>query len=144
MSSGPPALTTLLFRWRSGDQQARDQIIKATYEELGRIAAHYMRQERRDHTLEAGALVNELYLRLCSSEPVDWQSRAHFFAVAAQQLRRILVNHARDRRAQKRGGNPIRLSLTHANGFAEPRQEDLLDVDEALARLEQHTVGAGL
>ena len=143
MACGPEALTSLLIRWRAGDEQARDRIIEATYEELRRMAGRHMRQERRDHTLEPGALVNELYLRLCASEPVEWQSRAHFFAVAAQQLRRILVNHARDRRAQKRGGSGVKLSLGHANGLAAERQEDLLEVDEALQRLEALDARAG-
>lgn len=107
------------------------------YDELRRLAAHYMRQERPDHTLQATALVHELYLRLFQSEPVEWQNRAHFFAVAAQALRRILVNHARDRQAQKRGGKQVRLSLTDVNGLAEPAEHDLLEIEEALARLEQ-------
>jgi RNA polymerase sigma-70 factor, ECF subfamily len=143
MASGPEALTSLLVRWRAGDEQARDRIVEATYEELRRMAGRHMRQERQDHTLDPGALVNELYLRLCASEPVNWQNRAHFFAVAAQQLRRILINHARDRRAQKRGGSCIRLSLGHANGLAAERQEDLLEVDEALQRLEALDARAG-
>lgn len=143
MACGPEALTSLLVRWRAGDEQARDRIVEATYEELRRMAGRQMRQERRDHTLDPSALVNELYLRLCASESVDWQNRAHFFAVAAQQLRRILVNHARDRHAQKRGGSCIKLSLSHANAIAGERQEDLLEVDEALQRLEVLDARAG-
>jgi RNA polymerase sigma factor (TIGR02999 family) len=80
-------------------------------------------------------LVHELYFRLFAAEPVQWQNRAHFFAVAAQQLRRILVNYARDRQAQKRGGKRVKLALTDVNGMAEPREQDLLDLDRALDRL---------
>jgi RNA polymerase sigma factor (TIGR02999 family) len=107
------------------------------YGELHGMAAHYMRQERSGHTLQATALVNELYIRLFASTGIDWQNRAHFFAVAAQQLRRILVNHARDRQAEKRGGKRVRLSLTEVNGLAQPVEEDLLDLDEALTRLQE-------
>jgi RNA polymerase sigma factor (TIGR02999 family) len=96
-----------------------------------------MRDERPGHTLEATALVHEMYLKLFEAEPVQWQNRAHFFAVAAQQLRRILVNHARDRQAGKRGGKRLKLSLSYANGFAQPCEQDLLYLDEALTRLEQ-------
>src|SRR4029078_910256 len=137
MASGPEALTSLLVRWRAGDEQARDRIVEATYDELRRMAGRHMRQERRDHTLEPGALVNELYLRLCASGPVEWQNRAHFFAVAAQQLRRILVNHARDRHAGKRGRKRVKLSLSYVHGIAEPCEQDLLDLEDALERLEQ-------
>jgi RNA polymerase sigma factor (TIGR02999 family) len=108
----------------------------ATYEHLRRLAAHYLRSERSDHSLQATSLVHELYLKLFSEQKIEWQSRAHFFAVAAQQLRRILIDHARSLAAEKRGGNRIRLSLTEANGLAAERQEDLLEVDEALQRLQ--------
>ena len=107
------------------------------YDQLHRIAAELIRQERQDHTLQATALVNELYVRLFASEPVAWQDRAHFFAVAARQLRRILVNHARDRRAVKRGAGAIKLSLTDVDLTSKPLQEDVLSVDQALSRLEQ-------
>jgi RNA polymerase sigma-70 factor (ECF subfamily) len=130
-------LTTLLENWRAGDQQAAERLMATVYDELRRLAAYYMRQERPDHTLQATALVHELYLKLFQSEPIEWQNRAHFFAVAAQALRRILVNHARDRQAQKRGGKQVRLSLTDVNGLATPAEHDLLEIEEALVKLEQ-------
>jgi RNA polymerase sigma factor (TIGR02999 family) len=136
MSSEGAPLTELLLGWREGDRQAADRLMTVLYDELRRLAGHYMRQERSDHTLQATALVHELYLRLFASEKIEWQNRAHFFAVAAQQLRRILVNHARDRQAQKRGGKRVRLSLTEVNGLAEPSDEDLLDLEDALTKLE--------
>lgn len=137
MARDEAPLTQLLQDWRQGNRQAGDQLMTILYDELRHLAGHYMRQERGEHTLQATALVNELYLRLSAAEGLEWQNRAHFFAVAAQQLRRILVNHARDRQAQKRGGKRIRLSLTDVNGLAEPADEDLLDLEEALAKLSE-------
>jgi RNA polymerase sigma factor (TIGR02999 family) len=137
MAEASQSITALLMGWRQGDQRAAEQLMTTVYDELRRLAAHYMRSERPDHTLEATALVHEMYLKLFGSEPVQWQNRAHFFAVAAQQLRRVLVNHARDRHAQKRGGRRVKLSLSHANGLAQPREQDLLDLEDALERLEQ-------
>jgi RNA polymerase sigma factor (TIGR02999 family) len=133
----------LLRGWRNGDKRAADELMDTAYEELRRLAAHFMKQERPDHTLQATALVNELYVRLFASEPVAWQDRAHFFAVAARQLRRILVNHARDRRAGKRGAGALRLSLSDVKGINKPLNEDLLAVDQALSRLEQLDKRAG-
>src|SRR5438270_926262 len=104
MESSEAQLTQLLLRWRDGDRDAADDLAGLVYDQLRHVAAGYMRSERASHTLQPTALVNELYLRLFRSKPVAWQGRAHFFAVAAQQLRRILVNHARDRVAGKRGG----------------------------------------
>ena len=137
MSSGSEDITTLLKDWRQGSQQAGQQLMTSAYQQLRRLAAHYLSHERPNHTLQATALVHELYLRLFSSEPVDWQTRAHFFAVAAQQLRRILVDHARSIQSEKRGGQRVRLSLTEANGWAQEQEKDLLEVDEALQRLAQ-------
>ena len=129
-------VTTLFTAWRQGDPAAGDRLVTALYDELHRLATRYLRQERSDHTLQATALVNELYLRLFASDPVTWKNRAHFFAVAARTLRRILVDHARTRRAEKRGGAQVKLSLTEVNGWSEaPRNEDLLAVDAALDRL---------
>lgn len=129
-------VTTLLVAYRQGDPAAGNQLVATLYDELHRLAGHYLRQERSHHTLQPTALVHELYLRLFASEPIEWQNRAHFFAVAAKTLRRILVDHARAHRTKKRGEGQVKLSLTAANGWAEaPRQEDLLAVDEALARL---------
>ena len=137
MAGEPERVTTLLANWRAGDQGAADQLIATVYNELRNLAGRYMRHERSDHTLQATALVHEMYLKLFEGEAVEWQNRAHFFAVAAQQLRRILVNHARDRHAEKRGGKRLRLSLTAVNGLSEPREEDLLELDEALTNLER-------
>jgi RNA polymerase sigma factor (TIGR02999 family) len=136
MASDADEITTLLLEWRQGNQDAGRHLLATAYNHLRRLAANYLRQERPDHTLQPTALVHELYLRLFSSEPVDWQNRAHFFAVAAQQLRRILVDHARSVQAKKRRGHSVKLSLTEANGWAQKQEEDLLEVDEALTRLE--------
>lgn len=105
------------------------------YSNLHKIAAREMRRERGDHTLQATALVHEVYLRLSGSEPIDWQDRAHFFAVAAQQLRRILVDHARRRQSDKRGGGGLRFSLDEADCPVIGRDDRLLALDEALMRL---------
>jgi RNA polymerase sigma factor (TIGR02999 family) len=130
-------VTTLLVRWREGDNRAGDELLDTVYSELRRLAAHYIRQECPDHTLQATALVHELYIRLVASEPVNWQNRAHFFAVAAQQLRRILVNYARDKQAQKRGGKRVKLALSDVSDISESRNQDVLAVDEALRHLEE-------
>jgi RNA polymerase sigma factor (TIGR02999 family) len=131
----PEALTTLLKNWRSGDAAASAALMEAVYSTLRRVAAHYLRGERPDHTLSPTALVNEVYLRFAASGDIDWQSRAHFFAVAAQQIRRILVNYARDRHALKRGGKQVKLALTEVNGLAQPYDEDIVELDGALTQL---------
>jgi RNA polymerase sigma factor (TIGR02999 family) len=131
-------VTTLLLGWRQGKAAARDRLLSVVYNELHQLASHYLRPERRDHTLQPTALVHELYLRLFTkTEPITWQNRAHFFAVAAQTLRRILVDHARAHHAEKRGGAQVKLSLTVAQGLSEERAEDLVALDEALERLAQ-------
>jgi RNA polymerase sigma factor (TIGR02999 family) len=131
----PRDLTELLADWRSGNREAGNQLIQAAYDHLHRLAAHYLQQERPDHTLDATALVNELYVKLFSSKPVEWHDRAHFFAVVAQQLRCILVDYARAARAEKRGGNRVRVTLAAADGLAVINRE-ILEIDEALTRLE--------
>jgi RNA polymerase sigma factor (TIGR02999 family) len=131
-------VTTLLQNWRQGNADARDQLLAVVYNELHALASRYLRSERRDHTLQPTALVNELYVRVFTKdEPITWQNRTHFFAVAAQTLRRILVDHARAHQAEKRGGAQIKLSLTAAQGWAEGRAEDFVALDEALDRLAQ-------
>ncbi len=135
--SGNEPVTELLQRWRNGDQQASNELAELVYADLRRVAGNLMHAEREGHTLEPTALVNEMYLRLFRSEPVDWQNRAHFFGVAARQLRRILVNHARDRSAGKRGGDRVRLTVTSLDSLAGPSEQDLLDVDRVLEQLEQ-------
>ena len=110
--------------------------MELVYGELHRMAARQMRRERDDHTLQTTGLVHETYLRLCGSEPIDWQDRGHFYAVAAQQLRRVLVDYARRGRSEKRGGNQPKFSLAEADCPVVDRDERLLAIDEALARLE--------
>jgi RNA polymerase sigma factor (TIGR02999 family) len=129
-------ITVLLQEWRAGKQNAANRLMELVYGELHRLAAGQMRRERGEHTLQATALVHETYLRLCGSEPIDWQNRAHFFAVAAQQLRRVLVDYARRRQSQKRGGGQIRFALEEGDGPVVSRDERLVAIDEALTRLE--------
>src|SRR5262245_58199624 len=133
----PPtqSVTQLLVDWRNGDQTALDRLMPLVYEELRRIAGHYMRNERKEHTLQTAALVNEAYLRLVDHENIAWQNRAHFFGVAAQAMRRILVDHARTRNYQKRGGAAQRVSLDEAATLAEGRPAELIALDEALDEL---------
>jgi RNA polymerase sigma-70 factor, ECF subfamily len=129
-------ITVLLQEWRAGKQNAANRLMELVYGELHRLAAGQMRRERGEHTLQATALVHETYLRLCGSEPIDWQNRAHFFAVAAQQLRRVLVDYARRRQSQKRGSGQIRFALEEGDGPVVSRDERLVAIDEALTRLE--------
>lgn len=136
MSGHRPEVTALLADWRCGDEEAGKQLMTATYDHLRRLAAHYLHHEGSDHTLQATELVSELYLKLFSSKPVEWQDRAHFFAVAARQLRRILIDHARARRAEKRGGNGVKVSLTVVAELAQPVEIDVLQLDETLRQLE--------
>jgi len=126
---------TLLAQMRRGSREAAEQLIKLVYPDLRLLAAHFMRPERSDHTLQTTALIHEAYLRLLGSESVEWQDRAHFLAVMAGQMRRVLVDHARKRNAQKRPRQEMRLALDHVEGIAPRRDEDLLAVDEALRRL---------
>lgn len=131
-------VTALLVAYQQGSRTARDQLIALLYDELRHIAARYLRAERRDHTLQPTALVHELYVRLfAASSPIAWENRAHFFAMAAHTLRRILVDYARGRQAKKRGGANIRLSLTAVEGWAKEREADLVALDEALSQLAQ-------
>jgi RNA polymerase sigma factor (TIGR02999 family) len=127
-------VTRLLLAWRKGDRKALDELISLVYGELHRMAERYLRRERSGHTLQASAIVNEAYMRLLGRQGADWQNRAHFFAVAAQSMRRILVEHARHRDAKKRGGQGARYLLDTVV-MTEPRAVDLIAVDDALARL---------
>jgi RNA polymerase sigma factor (TIGR02999 family) len=136
VSHHPPELTALLAEWRGGNEEAGKQLMTGAYDDLRRLAAHYLHHERSDHTLQATELVSELYVKLFSSEPVEWRDRAHFFAVAARQLRRILVDHARAKRADKRGGNDVRVPLTGFAGVAQPVEIDVLQIEEVLSQLE--------
>jgi RNA polymerase sigma factor (TIGR02999 family) len=133
----PPGhqITQLLVRWREGDQRALDELMPLVYDELRRLAAHYMRGERPGHTLQTSALVNEAYLRLAGQEEIQWQSRAHFFAIAAQAMRRILVDHARRRGGQKRGGGAHKVALDEALIISADRAAEVVALDDALTRL---------
>jgi RNA polymerase sigma factor (TIGR02999 family) len=128
-------VTRLLTDWRSGDQTALDRLLPLVYDELHRIAARYMRGERRGNTLQTTALVNEAYMRLADYKRMQWQDRAHFFAVAAQAMRRILIDFARARQNLKRGGAEQRVALDEAAVLTTDVGTDLIAVDEALRRL---------
>ncbi len=129
-------VTTLLAESGGGDLDAAARLVDLVYPELRRLAQHYMQAERQDHTLQATALVHEVYMRLFGGQPVDWRNRAHFFAVAAQQMRRILVDHARASRAAKRGGERVAVPLENVRQAVE-QPEDLLELHEALERLQE-------
>jgi len=131
-------ITLWLTNWRHGDQNASERLFAVVYPQLRRIAARFLGNERNDHTLEPSALVNELYVRLIGSEPVAFNDRAHFFALAAQTMRRILIDHARVRIAHKRGGEQQRVSLSAVEGWSPVSyNQDLVDLDQALSRLEK-------
>ncbi|TMQ54829.1 MAG: sigma-70 family RNA polymerase sigma factor [Candidatus Eisenbacteria bacterium] len=135
MATPPGEVTRILRAWGKGDQQALEKLMPVVYGELRRLAQHYLRRERPDHTLQATALVHEAYLRLVDQRAVTWQNRAHFFGVAAQLMRRILVDHARRHHAAKRGGTALKVSLNDVVLAAEERAEDLVALDDALNRL---------
>jgi RNA polymerase sigma factor (TIGR02999 family) len=128
-------ITHLLKEWSEGNQRALDELAPLVYEELRQQAARYLRQERAGHSLQATALINEAFLRLIDVKNVQWQNRAHFFGIAANLMRRILVDHARRRDAEKRGGAQIRVTLEDAFAIAKEPAIDLLAIDEALDRL---------
>jgi RNA polymerase sigma factor (TIGR02999 family) len=131
-----PDVTALLADWSRGDHSALDQLLPLVYGELRRIAARWIRREHAAQTLQPTALVHELYLRLVDQRQVDWKDRAHFFGVAAQLMRRILVDHARSRAAAKRGGTGFpRLALDEARNVAAPDGIPVLALDEVLNRL---------
>lgn len=130
----PKEVTQLLAAYNAGDQQALEQLLPLVYDELRRLADHYLRRERSDHTLQATALVHEAYLRLVDQDAA-WQNRAHFFGVAAQMMRRILVDHARHNLAAKRGSGGIKISLDEAIDLSDERAADLIALDEALKNL---------
>jgi len=138
--SGSPAqdeVTRLLSRVGDGDESAASDLLPLVYDELRRLAGSYMRREQSDHTLQPTALVHEAYLRLVDQTRVCWQDRTHFFAVAATCMRRILVNHARDRRRLKRGGGARRVTLQDLAETGAVGDAELVDLDDALKRLER-------
>jgi RNA polymerase sigma factor (TIGR02999 family) len=128
-------VTVLLSSLTKGDPEAASKLMPLIYDELRRLAASYMRREREDHTLQATALVHEAYLKLVDQRGVNWQNRAHFFGVAAQLMRRILVDHARTHLRQKRGGDHQKVSLDEAIVFAETQADELVAVDDSLNQL---------
>lgn len=128
-------VTRLLAQWANGNQQALDQLTPLVYEELRRLASSYLRKERKSHTLQPTALVHEAYLRLVDQKSPDWQNRSHFFGVAARLMRQILVDHARQRQADKRAMQ--RVSLEDAVSFQQERSRDLLALDTSLNALEK-------
>ena len=131
----PIDVTALLQAWSAGDEDALRRLTPIVYEELHRLARRYMAKERASHTLQATALVNELYLRLVRTQGMDWQNRAHFFGICAQLMRRILTDFARSRHYHKRGGGAPHLSLNEALVVGKPPHGDLLALDDALKRL---------
>jgi RNA polymerase sigma-70 factor (ECF subfamily) len=130
-------VTALLNRMRSGDREAGDRVAGLVYEELHRIASREMRREREGHTLQTTALVHEAYMRLAGAQSLEIQNRGHFFAVASQQMRRILVDHARASGAQRRGGAAIRVDLDKLQLAAAERSIDVILLDESLKELER-------
>lgn len=128
-------VTQLLINWRNGDKAALDQLMPLVYEELRRVARRFMGRERRDHTLQTSALINEAYLRLVDHETANWQNRGHFFAVAAQVMRNILIDHARSYHYEKRGGGAQKVPLDDAIIFTEERAAELVALDDALTSL---------
>jgi RNA polymerase sigma factor (TIGR02999 family) len=135
MTDSPQEITELLLAWRHGDQTALNQLMPLVYRELRRMAHYFMGQERRGDLLQTTALVNEAYLRLIDSSRVQWESRAHFFAVAGQLMRRVLVDAARERRSRKRGGGWLQVSLADALVIPGQRGADLISLDDALDAL---------
>jgi RNA polymerase sigma factor (TIGR02999 family) len=131
----PSDATDLLLAWSSGDASALEKLMPLVYHELRALALRYMRQERADHTLQATALVNEAYLRLVDVNRIHWQNRAHFLAVAAQTMRRILVEFARQRRRQKRGGDAVHVTLEDAPDVVQEKGVDLVALSDALSTL---------
>jgi RNA polymerase sigma factor (TIGR02999 family) len=135
MESASGSVTRLLHDLRNGDTTAEGKLIPLVYNELRKLAAHYMRRERPDHTLQATALVHEAFMRLTEQRDVSWQGKAHFFGVASQLMRRILIDHARGRLRAKRGGGGQKLSFDENLLLTDARSEELLAVDESLDRL---------
>lgn len=135
MTPSPHHITQLLKDWSNGDHSAGDQLMILVYGELHRMAHQHMRKERPGHTLQTSALVNQAYVRLVDQKNVQWQNRAHFFAIAAQMMRRILVDHARCRQYAKHGGDARFVSLDEVAIVSEERATDIVALDDALLRL---------
>ena len=133
--SSPGEVTQLLVDWTGGNKAALDQLMPLVYKELRRLARHYLRKERHNHTLQSAALVNEAYVRLVDYSNLRWQDRAQFFGLAAQLMRRILIDHARKHHFAKRGGGARNVSLDEAAVLSEERASDLVALDDALRSL---------
>ena len=131
----PHDVTQLLIAWSSGDQAARERLMSVVYDELHRLARRYMRNESPGHTLQTSALVHEAFIRLVDQKNVHWQNRSHFFGIAAQMMRRILVDYARSRNFAKRGGGAVKLSLEEGLIVSDERSEQVVAVHEALEGL---------
>jgi RNA polymerase sigma-70 factor, ECF subfamily len=128
-------ITRLLLDWRNGDAAAVDELMPVVYTELRRIAHQYMRRQSAGHSLQTTALVNEAFLKLIDSDRVNWQDRSHFFAICSQLMRRILVDSARRRQSQKRGGDRLQVTLEDEIAAVDERRADVIALDEALKRL---------
>jgi RNA polymerase sigma-70 factor (ECF subfamily) len=134
-SNSSHEITALLAELKKGNKQAEEQLIPLVYKELHRLSRHYMRGEKQGHTLQASALVNEVYMRLAGEHNVDWKNRAHFFGTAANIMRRILVDHARTRDAGKRGGSAEKVSLENAFVYTDAQSWQVVAIHEALNKL---------
>jgi RNA polymerase sigma factor (TIGR02999 family) len=134
-SVSPHGVTQLLAEWSNGDSAALAELTPLIYEELQRLAHHFMEGQRPDHTLQTTALVNEAYLRLADQTNPNWQSRAHFFAVAARAMRQILVSYARSNQAEKRGGGALKIELDESAILSPEQSKEIVDLHEALERL---------
>src|SRR2546422_5832457 len=135
MTQDSHEVTQLLIQWSNGDKAALDKLMPLIYSELRQVARHYMSRERPGHTLQTTALVNEAYVRLVNRKGVHWQNRAHFFAIAAQLMRSILVDHARSHAYAKRGGGARKIALDEALAVSQQRAADVVALDDALKRL---------
>ncbi len=135
MAAIPQEITQLLLSWSKGDEAALDRLIPLVYPELRRLARRYMRRENSPHTLQTSALINEAYLRIVDQQDVEWQDRAHFFAVAAQVMRRILIDHARSHHYAKRGAGTRHVPLDETAVISQERAAEFVALDEALTRL---------
>ena len=133
--ASPNEITQQLIAWSNGDDAALEQLIPAVYQELRRMADHYLRGEDSGHSLQPTALVHEAYLRLIDQTKVEWQNRAHFFGVAAQMMRRILIDHAKAKHRVKRGGTAVKVMLDENVNFTQERASELLALDDALQSL---------
>ena len=137
MDETPNEITEQLIAWSKGDEAALDALIPAVYQELRRMANYYLRGENAGHSLQPTALVHEAYLRLIDQTKVDWQNRAHFFGVAAQMMRRILVDHAKAKHRAKRGGTATKVSLDETVNLSSERAAELVALDDALKVLDE-------